>query len=213
MDEQEEVLKIPSEKNFALSKVKIVKDGGLDVHFEVTEVINEESYINKYHVESAKDIHPDLRNCFKELMPIVGRIFNVTSFLTMIEADEFKASANQEKASRNFAKELIEKIEVRGISLSGNDDNVAVIITSVLEVLKGQKVCINSPRIKFSNDNYGFEEELEDIILRIEQEAYQFLFKGKKAQLELFGSSPVIKKGEKEEEFFGEIGVDESQVF
>jgi len=180
--EQEEVLKIPSEKNFTLSKVKIVKDGGLDVHFEVTEVINEESYINKYHVESAKDIHPDLRGCFKELIPIVGRIFNVTSFLTMIEADEFKATTNQEKASRSFAKELLDKIEVRGISLSGNDDNVAVIITSVLEVLKGQKVAINSPRIKFSNDNYGFEEELEDIILRIEQETYQFLFKGKKAQ-------------------------------
>ncbi len=48
---------IPSEKAFALSKVKTLKDGGLDVHYEVTETIGNESYTNKYHVESAKDIH------------------------------------------------------------------------------------------------------------------------------------------------------------
>ena len=30
---------IPSEKAFALSKVKTLKDGGLDVHYEVTETV------------------------------------------------------------------------------------------------------------------------------------------------------------------------------
>ena len=37
---------IPSEKAFALSKVKTLKDGGLDVHYEVTETIGNESYTN-----------------------------------------------------------------------------------------------------------------------------------------------------------------------
>ena len=50
------VMLIPSEKAFALSKVKTLKDGGLDVHYEVTETIGNESYTNKYHVESAKDM-------------------------------------------------------------------------------------------------------------------------------------------------------------
>ena len=54
------VMLIPSEKAFALSKVKTLKDGGLDVHYEVTETIGNESYTNKYHVESAKDIHLSL---------------------------------------------------------------------------------------------------------------------------------------------------------
>ena len=184
----ENVLNVPNEKNFALSKVKIVKDGGLDVHFEVTETIGNESYTNKYHVESAKDIHPDLRGCFKELRPIMGRIFNLTSFLSMVETDDFKANKKQNETARNFADELLQKIEVRGISLSGQDDNVGVVVTGLLEVLAGQKTAIISPRIKFSNINYGFEEELEDIISRIETEVYAFLFKGKKAQLELFGA-------------------------
>ena len=83
------VMPIPSEKSFALSKVKTLKDGGLDVHYEVTETIGNESYTNKYHVESAKDIHPDLRECFDRLRPIMGRIFNITSFLSMVETYDF----------------------------------------------------------------------------------------------------------------------------
>ena len=106
----------------------------------------------------------------------------------MVETDDFKANKKQNETARNFADELLQKIEVRGISLSGQDDNVGVVVTGLLEVLAEQKTAINSPRIKFSNINYGFEEELEDIISRIETEVYAFLFKGKKAQLELFGA-------------------------
>ena len=54
----------PAEQNFALNKVKMIKDGGLDVHYEVTEAIDGASYTNKFHVESAKDVHPDLINLF-----------------------------------------------------------------------------------------------------------------------------------------------------
>ena len=112
------VMPIPSEKSFALSKVKTLKDGGLDVHYEVTETIGNESYTNKYHVESAKDIHPDLRECFDRLRPIMGRIFNITSFLSMVETDDFKANKNQKEVARNFADEMLKNIEVRGVSYS-----------------------------------------------------------------------------------------------
>ena len=75
---------IPTKEKFSLSKVKLLKDGGLDVHYEVTEVGGNESYTNKYHVLSAKDIHPDLRHLFNNLRPIMGRVFNITSFKTMM---------------------------------------------------------------------------------------------------------------------------------
>ena len=182
-------MNIPSEKNFALSKVKCIKDGGLDVHFEVTETIGEEVYTEKYHMESAKDIHPDLRKCFKDLRPIMARIFNLTSFLTLIATPEFAANETQQKAGDDFAKELMEKIEVRGISLSGKDDNVGVVLTGLFTVINNQKTAINSPRLKFSNVVYGFEEELEEIIAEIEKEVYAFLFLGKKAELELFNAA------------------------
>lgn len=203
------VMPIPSEKSFALSKVKTLKDGGLDVHYEVTETIGNESYTNKYHVESAKDIHPDLRECFDRLRPIMGRIFNITSFLSMVETDDFKK--NQKEVARNFADEMLKNIEVRGVSYSGKDDNVGVVLTGLFTVSNNQNTAINSPRLKFNTETFGFEEELEAIVADIENEVYAFLFKGKKAQLELFGADGepapgLVAEPEKENGLFPEVG-------
>ena len=172
------VMLIPSEKAFALSKVKTLKDGGLDVHYEVTETIGNESYTNKYHVESAKDIHPDLRDCFDRLCPIMGRIFNITSFLSMVETSDFKATKKQSELSLDFADEMLKNIEVRGVSFSGQDDNIGVVLTGLFTVSNNQKTAINSPRLKFNTETFGFEEELEEIAADIETEVYAFLFKG-----------------------------------
>lgn len=202
---------IPSEKAFALSKVKTLKDGGLDVHYEVTETIGDESYTNKYHVESAKDIHPDLRDCFDCLRPIMGRIFNITSFLSMVETSDFKATKKQSELSRDFADEMLKNIEVRGVSFSGQYDNVGVVLTGLFTVSNNQKTVINSPRLKFNAETFGFEEELEAIVADIENEVYAFLFKGKKAQLELFGADGepapgLVAEPEKEGGLFPEVG-------
>lgn len=205
------VMPIPTEKAFALSKVKTLKDGGLDVHYEVTETVGNESYTNKYHVESAKDIHPDLRNCFDRLRPIMGRIFNITSFLSMVETSDFKATKKQSELSRDFADEMLKSIEVRGVSFSGKDDNVVVVLTGLFTVSNNQKTAINSPRLKFNTETFGFEEELEEIAADIENEVYAFLFKGKKAQLELFGADGepapgLVAEPEKEDGLFPEVG-------
>ena len=187
--EKKEMMPIPTEKSFALSKVKILKDGGLDVHYEVSETIGSESYTNKYHVESAKDIPPDLRRCFDRLRPIMGRIFNITSFLSLMETTDMKANQRQKDTARDFAEEMLKNIEVRGVCLSGKDDNIGCILTGLFTVSNNQKTAINSPRLKLDAESFGFEEELEDIISDIEREVYAFLFKGKKAQLELFGAN------------------------
>lgn len=192
---------VPSEQQFALAKVKLIKDGGINVHYEVTEVVGAESYTNKYHVESAKDIHPDLKDCFDRLRPIMGRIFNITSFLSMLDVKEFKATEKQKEYGRNFADEMLKNIEVRGVSFSGQDDNVGVVLTGLFTVSNNQKTAINSPRLKFNSETFGFEEELEEIAADIETEVYAFLFKGKKAQLELFGANnePNVEDDENEE--------------
>ena len=40
----------------------------------------------------------------------------------------------------------------------------------------------------FIVDTFGFEVELENIVCDIENEVYEFLFEGKKAQMDLFGA-------------------------
>lgn len=204
MNKKEKVMLIPSKDKFALSKVKTLKDGGLDVQYEITEVVGNESYTNKYHVVSAKDIHPDLRNLFDNLRPIMGRIFNITSFKSMIATPDFKATKKQQEIAESFAEECLKNIEVRGVSLSGQDDNVGVVLTGLFTVSNNQKTAINSPRLKYNTETFGFEEELENIICDIEEEVYEFLFEGKKAQLELFGADGEPAPGlvaEKVEEF------------
>lgn len=210
-EKKQNVMPIPTKEKFSLSKVKLLKDGGLDVHYEVTEVVGNESYTNKYNVLSAKDIHPDLQDCFDCLRPIMGRIFNITSFLSMVETSDFKATKKQSELSRDFADEMLKNIEVRGVSFSGQDDNVGVVLTGLFTVSNNQKTAINSPRLKFNTETFGFEEELEAIVADIENEVYAFLFKGKKAQLELFGADGepapgLVAEPEKEGGLFPEVG-------
>lgn len=181
-------MQVPTKEKFSLAKVKLLKDGGLDVHFEVTEVVGNESYTNKYHVLSAKDIHPDLRKLFKDLCPIMGRVFNITSFKSMIATPDFKATKKQIEIADSFANECLGNIEVKGVSLSGQDDNVGVVLTGLFTVSNNQKTAINTPRMKYAVETFGFEEELENIVCDIENEVYEFLFEGKRAQMDLFGA-------------------------
>lgn len=213
MSEKTNVMPVPTKEKFSLSKVKLLKDGGLDVHFEVTEVVGNESYTNKYHVLSAKDIHPDLRKLFKDLCPIMGRVFNITSFKSMIATPDFKATKKQIEIADSFANECLENIEVRGVSLSGQDDNVGVVLTGLFTVSNNQKTAINTPRMKYAVETFGFEEELENIVCDIENEVYEFLFDGKRAQMDLFGAdgepNPLVfgndAESENENDMFPEM--------
>lgn len=178
---------VPTEKNFSLEKVKLAKDGGIEAQYEVVETNGGESYVNHYAVNNAKEIHPDLANLFKDLRPIVARVFGITSFLSMLESVDMKLPESKLFAARSFANELLNNIEVRGVSYSGQDENVGVVITAVYTTGNGLKTCINTPRLKMATISFGFEEELETIVGKIEREVYAFLFEGKQAQLSLFG--------------------------
>ena len=181
---------IPTEKNYNLSKVKLNPNGGLQADYQVTETVGGEPSVTDYHANVSRDIHPDLRGLFEDLRPIVGRVFNITSFLTFLDSDEMKLPESKKVLARAFADELIAKIDVRGVSWSGTDDNTGVVITAVFETPNGLKTCINTPRIKMATISFGFEEELEKIVEAIKTEVYQFLFNGKQAQLSLFGDQP-----------------------
>lgn len=178
----------PTENNFSLEKVKLVNNGGICAHYDVTEVVGGTSYTNHYVVDNGMDVHPDLANLFDDLRPIVARVFNINSFLSFVEDKENKIPAKIQEQARAFAGELLDCIEVRGVSFSGKDDNVGVVITAVYKTANGLKTCINTPRIKMATISFGFEEELEEIVGKIEREVYAYLFDGKQAQLSLFGA-------------------------
>ena len=184
---EKELQTIPTEKDFNLSKVKLLPKGGIQAEYQVTQTVDGENSLIDRNETCTRDVHPDLLGLFDDLRNIVGRVFNITSFLTLFDTDEMKLTDAKKMIARKFADELLGKIEVRGISWSGTDDNVGVIITSVFETPNGLKTCINTPRIKMAQISFGFEEELEKIVEEVKKEVYAYLFKGKQAQLSLFG--------------------------
>ena len=184
---EKELQSIPTEKDFNLSKVKLLPKGGIQVNYQISQVVDGDSSGIDRNETCTRDVHPDLLGLFEDLRNIVGRVFNITSFLTLLESDEMKLPESKRILARNFADELLQKIDVRGISWSGTEDNIGVVITSVFETPNGLKTCINTPRIKIAQISFGFEEQLETIVDAVKAEVYAYLFKGKQAQLSLFG--------------------------
>ena len=178
---------IPTEKDFNLSKVKLLPKGGLCAEYQVTVIVDGENSLIDRNETCTRDVHPDLLGLFDDLRTIVGRVFNITSFLALLESDDFKLTESKKALARSFADELLQKIEVRGVAWSGTGDNAGVVITSVYETPNGLKTCINTPRMKMATISFGFEEELEQIVEQIKNEVYAYLFKGKQAQMSLFG--------------------------
>lgn len=177
----------PTINAFTLTKVKLAKDGGLTADYEVNEIVGNETYHNEYQAKVLKDVHPDLANLFKKLRPIMANLFNVDSCKTLAGKKEFAATDEQKKLAEEFANDAATKIEMRGVSYSGSEENRGVVLTGLFEFANGMKAAINSPRIKFATESFGFEIELEEICDQIEREVYEFLFENKRAQLELFG--------------------------
>lgn len=197
---EKELQTIPTEKDFNLSKVKLLPKGGIQAEYQVTQTVDGENSLIDRNETCTRDVHPDLLGLFDDLRNIVGRVFNITSFLTLFDTDEMKLTDAKKMIARKFADELLGKIEVRGISWSGTDDNVGVIITSVFETPNGLKTCINTPRIKMAQISFGFEEELEKIVEEVKKEVYAYLFKGKQAQMSLFGAATNDTENEHEPE-------------
>ena len=197
---EKELQTIPTEKDFNLSKVKLLPKGGIQAEYQVTQTVDGENSLIDRNETCTRDVHPDLLGLFDDLRNIVGRVFNITSFLTLFDTDEMKLTDAKKMIARKFADELLGKIEVRGISWSGTDDNVGVIITSVFETPNGLKTCINTPRIKMAQISFGFEEELEKIVEEVKKEVYAYLFKGKQAQMSLFGTATNDTENEPESE-------------
>lgn len=185
---------------FILSKVKLLPEGGLTANYKSTETTGGEPSVLDYQTTCTREIHPDMQARFNGLREVVARTLNITAFLSLLE--NLKITAGEKEYVKEFAADLVEKIDVRGIAISGAADLRGVVITAVLETPNGLKTYVNTPRIKLGGDSFGFEEDLAAAVDAICSEVYEYLFNGKQAQLSLFGGDgePLTDKQVLEEE-------------
>jgi len=177
---------------FDLKKVKLVKGGGLEVEYSTSETSGNgpegpEIYGSTHKDKSTKFPHPDLTELLKQFKPMVARVFNFSFFRELVQHEDFNAKEEQSRIAERFYQEIIGKIEINGIALSGDGANCGcIVMASFLTEVNKNKAALNVPRIKFNSTTFGFEEEMQDLADMVKEETFKFLFENKVADPELF---------------------------
>lgn len=181
------LMAIPSEPSFKLSKVQLKDNGCIKVNYEICESVGSVEYTNKYKIESAKEIHPDMKRLFACLVDVLADTCNVYKLVDTVCLSKFEATDEQKAIAREELEATIEGMTVKSVTLSGKDDNVGCIISGEMEVKQGLKATLITPRMKYNEEIFGFEHELGDVLTALQKEIYAYLFQGKQAELEVFG--------------------------
>lgn len=189
----------PKKDEFRLSKVKRIKNGGLEVEWTIQTTDNDEINTDNDKRESTREPHNDLVVQLKALKPIFAKVINFDWWKEATNKPEFhEHRALMDMLTRSYEDVLL-SLDVTGVSLSGTGDNRGAIITGKMTSLTKQKMAVNTHRIIMSGSAYGFEEELTAIIEELTSEVYKYLFEGKKGAADLFTGSETDDEKDKEE--------------
>lgn len=169
-----------------MKKVKLLPAGGLEVEYNRIETRDATAAVTDYKAKfEDAEVHPDLTDALRELAPLVAKTIGLTAFMGVVQ--DVSLSEDDRAKFTELVEEMRRKIDVRGIALSGDDEDEGVVITSVLETKNGLKTCINTPRIKYHQESYGFEDRLDYLVQKIREEVRAFIVEGKKVAPSLFG--------------------------
>lgn len=170
-----------------IQKAKI-KDTKLEVVYE--ELFADENYSNTIEKKCAQIVHADLRACFDKLKV---HLINVCE---MPEASQIH-SGNIYESDFNDINNYV----ITGYSHGGSDESAGVTITGQKLLKSGQVLNINTPFIKFEDEeSYVFAGVLYTDIQACDYEVEQYLFHDKWGikQLDFDFDAP-------EEAFLGEV--------
>lgn len=174
--------------NFSMKKIKLLKGGGIEsvtiIELSIDGAFMEVERSQKTPIVPAPSLEGAVRSLKEKLLISCGYM----DMKTLINSPEFKATKAQKDAAQKMIDIRMEKTNVTGVHVSGQDQNAGVIITGKIQAENGSNIAINSPRIRFSSSVFGFEEDLQGEVTSMEGELYEYLHEGKKAQLEVFGN-------------------------
>ena len=156
------------EKTFELKSFKISLFG-VDCKYKIAETDEENvTTENEYHVKVSRPIHSDLEDLFsKDLSDIVANILDTTDDMAAIELGN-------------------SRIVPTGIFFAGKNDNIGIAIFGERQTKFG-RVTFKTPRIKYKISQTDVAAKLTVFSERIVNEAYEYLFNNKTAELSEFG--------------------------
>lgn len=182
-----------TQEQFELQKIKVLKNAsGVEIDFNIVREDAGVTVTDRYSKETTTFPHPDLLQAIESLKDLLIKAIGKETIHTERVIAGFKKLFKRETEYLELEKVLEDhfngektKITVSGISVSGFDSNKGAIITGTYLCKNGSKIALNSPRIRYEGENFGFEGELTEICQRIEQEAYLYTFKDKQAQQQI----------------------------
>lgn len=178
-------------QNFDLTKVKLTKDG-LDFSF-----FEKGNGHNEYAVTCEGIPHPDLTNQLDKLKEYLAKRLDLLKGWDYAR-EHLRGNLDAlQDAIKGYEAE-VQRCNVSGISIVGQDQLRGVKITGSLKCLQGS-VGLASPNITFSSEKLGYEKEVEEICEKIREEVYLYHFKNKRAQQDLVTQAEEAEEAAKEE--------------
>lgn len=168
--------------DFTLKKA-VIKDNSVVAEFEENRIIDDQAKVIQHRIEADYHPHPDLIEYRNKLREFLMKAYSMDKGHEM--AIKY-LKGEQKKIAEESLIELYDILEVTGVSISGDDQLKGVVISGKIKSFNGAKCAMNTPRIVYSSEKLGYEQDVESIVELITREVYKYIFEGKKAQQDLF---------------------------
>lgn len=171
-----------------MAKLKLLKGGGVDATVKIS-INTDGSFVEVEHNEKNPIVPaPELEDRIRELKHKLLQSCGYLGTMTIVNSKDFKATKAQKTAAAKHVDILMSKTTVTGVHCSGQDQNEGVIISGRIQAENGSNIAMNSPRMRYTSNVFGWEGDLENEVLTIQDELFQYLYEGKKAQLDAFSA-------------------------
>lgn len=193
------------ENEIAVNGVKrIKKSGGLELQF-IEHIEGKDGVVENKDWNLKYDAipHNDLLDGLYDLKQYLASCYGMLDISVVMKAKGLQAGAKE--AFKTVAphldkmmQERLMKLEINGYTVSGSiqgdKDKRGVIILGTFTHPNGSKTALNSPLIKFNQDEFKFEGDVKVIIDNLEEEVQMYLNGEKRNAPELFqdNDSPAL---------------------
>lgn len=172
-------------EQFELSTIKVDKEGRVVAKWR--EIINEGDsvYADTKSIETPRICHPDLQEALENLRECLAKANGLYSHRLISNMEpalrEFMENKSGVRILNKLDGIITESVEVSGVSLGGDLETGWCVITGKHKV-HNTAVAMNSPKIKFNGETFGFEETLSGLVKNLVDEVYEYIFNAKGAQ-------------------------------
>jgi hypothetical protein len=178
--------------NFELRALKVNSSGKVEIEYREKFQEDDTAYSEKNSKESPRIPHPDFTESLANLRMSLG-IANELFIHRKVEliAPNKRDLLTEKEMGRilnQWDSHILESLEVTGISLGGDLETGWCVIKGK-HAVHGTKVAMNTPKMNFSGDTFKIENEVKELVEKVIEEAYLYIFEKK-------GSQTVIEFGD-----------------